>query len=864
MEASLAQANWYVLTSYLHLIPSPLLTFARQHKDPQGVDLQSIQQSTDNVVVDSANASFNPIIPANKNGKRYSMRQIFQVWYDNESTILEDVRASLKNSESYKVAKPTPMYHLVLQHAVKEAELEKDLDKAVSQLSVDEPRRTAAMPPPNLPAPALQTIPTLDPSLKLIQPSEIQWLYLDPSGNEQGPFTGDVMQEWLSEGYLNFDLRIRRSEEHQFQTLSEFCEKLQNFSFPFKVPLPEIGPVLKSASPNGPVAPSAGGSFHDANVATPLHPNGSGSTPGTSQPFQPGQNTNGSQSAFGAPLYSQLMPNGLPNGGLGAANMRMLSSSHLFDYLANNDYLLINQQQYPPANQFGIDTGINQNLGGQNLGGQNLGGQNIGGQNIGGGFGQLHMLSLLHQPMQPQPQISRTSSAWGVDSTLAGNNTGSSLNPLLSQPNPISPWLTGMQSASRVSSPFVPSSTLASEQAVKVDDHVLHDLHSSFVTGILNDDREEFAAAPAAPVAAEPELKPEAPPSEFNEEIKPVEPQVESPVVQPQEPAIPEPEPKVEQLVKAIPAPEPKAEKLTKVISEEPLQPVLAPWAASTSSTSTQPKLTLKEIQQLEAERLQKERQLRAELRQEQAQSLANSLARMSEEKSTEKLTFNWANNSAQQTTIPKTLAEIQKEEAEARAKTAKTNTTTGASVAKPSLASSLANAVPKEDFSAWTTVASKKTAPKKVATQTFTSSPVNSSLSPQMLRAASSSSIIGNSVNNNAVKEEFMVWARSAMTNLYPSVSKDDLLEIFTTLPVHNDSAQLISETIYSSSATMDGRRFAQEFMKRRQQVEKQLGHGDNGSWSSAIIASADKIPAVDDDGWSTSVKSKKKGKKN
>ncbi|PYD23880.1 hypothetical protein DND67_30350 [Pseudomonas syringae pv. pisi] len=100
-------------------------------------------------------------------------------------------------------------------------------------------------------------------------------------------------------------------------------------------------------------------------------------------------------------------------------------------------------------------------------------------------------------------------------------------------------------------------------------------------------------------------------------------------------------------------------------------------------------------------------------------------------------------------------------------------------------------------------------------------------------------------------------------MTNLYPSVSKNDLLEVFTTLPLHPDSAQLISETIYSSSATMDGRRFAQEFMKRRQGVEKQVGAGNSELWSVAIASSADKVPVTDDEGWSTSVKSKKKGRK-
>lgn len=101
-------------------------------------------------------------------------------------------------------------------------------------------------------------------------------------------------------------------------------------------------------------------------------------------------------------------------------------------------------------------------------------------------------------------------------------------------------------------------------------------------------------------------------------------------------------------------------------------------------------------------------------------------------------------------------------------------------------------------------------------------------------------------------------------MTNLYPTVSKDDLLDIFITLPASSpDSPQLIAETIYSSSATMDGRRFAQEFLKRRQKVDQQINSTDDVAWTSAIISSANKVQTVDEDGWSTNVKSKKKGKK-
>lgn len=232
------------------------------------------------------------------------------------------------------------------------------------------------------------------------------------------------------------------------------------------------------------------------------------------------------------------------------------------------------------------------------------------------------------------------------------------------------------------------------------------------------------------------------------------------------------------------------------------------------------------------------------------------------------KPTFNWASTPSQPVVQKKSLAEIQKEEAEAAKAKLAASKASAAGQVKTSLASSLAASVPKEE-KAWTTVVGKKTTASKKPATTATTSPYATvasaagAISPQVLRAASSTTNSSPTVNGNAVREDFLVWARSAMTNLYPSVSKNDLLEVFTTLPLHPDSAQLISETIYSSSATMDGRRFAQEFMKRRQGVEKQVGAGNSELWSVAIASSADKVPVTDDEGWSTSVKSKKKGRK-
>ncbi|CDO70929.1 hypothetical protein BN946_scf184829.g37 [Trametes cinnabarina] len=41
--------------------------------------------------------------------------------------------------------------------------------------------------------------------------SSIEWSYLDPQGNVQGPFRADVMQRWFNEGYFTPDLLMKRT-----------------------------------------------------------------------------------------------------------------------------------------------------------------------------------------------------------------------------------------------------------------------------------------------------------------------------------------------------------------------------------------------------------------------------------------------------------------------------------------------------------------------------------------------------------------------------------------------------------------------------------------------------------------------------
>lgn len=837
------------------------------------------------------------------------MKQAFDVWYTNKDSILFDVSVGVHHGENYKLARPHQLYHLDM-HQLNPSKTQEDENIVSSAIdseslngastgsssvqhdilpvtqeflslsvlnNVDNSpgaQEKSFLKPPNLPHPASafsgSRVNAVDGLL--IQPENIKWIYLDASGNEQGPFAGDVMQEWLGDGYLSPDLKIRRQEQLSFVTLRSFCESINNFILPFKTPLPPVSE--SSAGPSG-LLVGALGAFGDlvaAGMPDAVSAQGTGVSMASSNLFGASQQVSGGiaqtqlQNLFNSKMYPQI----LPNNGFVGAGLRSLSSNLMFDYNGSKDYSLMNQL-FSGGSQFGLDA-LN--------------------QNIGGGFGQLHMPSLLHQQIHgQQPVLSRSNSGWAVDTSIPAQipqapvaGAPSSLSiaqsglgaSSMSQPSPMSPWLNRV-SSSRAASPFIPATSLSNE------DTVLSDIHSSMVTGILNDEEPTVSYFQSRDVIADSNLnsKTEAvanskatlkvdsfQSSKENTAVTPAvgstetsaEQKVEGTTVQD----------RVEPVVKAASQVLEKVQKVIKTVEEPTTSPlvatVLAPWARKSQEPEA-PTLSLKEVQRLEAEVSEKERQTKAELQREIA--LAEAIAASREEKyasASEKVpAFNWAANS-QESVTKKTLAEIQKEEEEAARSRALKKAAAGSTPGKSSLASTLASTVSKDDFGGGWTAVTKKPIVKKAALQSVTPvvlySQLSGGINPQILRSASSQDTVI-SVNANALKEDFLVWARSAMTNLYPSVSKNDLLEVFTTLPLHGESQQLISETIYSSSATMDGRRFAQEFFKKRQQVERQIGSNAVGSWSAAIASSADKTPVVDDDGWSTSVKSKKKGRK-
>ncbi|KAK2614953.1 hypothetical protein N8I77_001741 [Diaporthe amygdali] len=83
----------------------------------------------------------------------------------------------------------------------------------------------------------------------MVMPDRMRWVYMDPQGQQQGPFTGLEMNEWYKANYFTQDLRVRKVEDPDFEPLGQLIRRIGNSREPFLVP--QVG------IPHGP-APQAG------------------------------------------------------------------------------------------------------------------------------------------------------------------------------------------------------------------------------------------------------------------------------------------------------------------------------------------------------------------------------------------------------------------------------------------------------------------------------------------------------------------------------------------------------------------------------------------------------------------------------
>ncbi|CCH45061.1 GYF domain-containing protein mpd2 [Wickerhamomyces ciferrii] len=611
----------------------------------------------------------------------------------------------------------------------------------------------------------------------LVQPAQINWYYLDPTNNQQGPFDGISMHSWFIAGYLSLNLNIRREEEFSYYPLQQLMSSTNNQFSPFLTPLPNLAPQSASFS-------------NSLNFDQQL-----------------------------PDLFNQSLSLQQPQAQTGYGNL-----------------------------QNGIQPNWTKQLQAQQLQASTSG---------------------RNSPWVTQPDLSQ-------DAVSAQNFRIGGQSPFVNQS------FTNQNASTSLSTAPVADTTDATTSSVpSQDEDILNQINNKVLDSVLKDE----SPASKEQTAPKSEVKPQQSTSR-KEQSKAKDsipsktissaPQVASSTTSAAAVATPV----QKQAAKTSNGQQPTAEESSKAVKAEQTKssaPKLAPWA--NKSVSNAPQLTLEQIQRLEAEESAK--QTKAKVKQDKllaAQLLANTEKSIKDSEAPKTIlptTSSWGTPTKASAPPAKTLLDIQREEeaaasAAAAAAAAAVSASNGSSSAsttplkkpaaanKNSFASIATSSVPSTN--AWTTVSSNRKPVVKTQAPKITSTvkPVT----PEILRSVSANTAAQLQPTSQVYKtvsprQEFLNWVRTSM-KLNKGVNKDEVLQVLLMLPVGSESSEIVADTIYSNSSTMDGRRFAQDFMKRRKAVEDQSQ--DGLSWDEALRISAEN----DDDGWDFQVVGKKKKGKN
>lgn len=113
-------------------------------------------------------------------------------------------------------------------------------------------RHSSESPPNQLPA-AQQR--------QMVMPDRMMWIYRDPSGNTQGPWSGLEMHDWFKAGFFTAELQVKKLEDAEFEPLAQLVRRIGNSREPFLVPQIGIphGPATSSQPSQWPSSSATAG-----------------------------------------------------------------------------------------------------------------------------------------------------------------------------------------------------------------------------------------------------------------------------------------------------------------------------------------------------------------------------------------------------------------------------------------------------------------------------------------------------------------------------------------------------------------------------------------------------------------------------
>ena len=83
---------------------------------------------------------------------------------------------------------------------------------------------------------------------QMVMPDRMRWIYRDPQGNTQGPWSGLEMHDWYKAGFFSPELQVKKCEDADYEPLAQLIRRIGNSREPFLVP--QIGiPHGSAAAP---------------------------------------------------------------------------------------------------------------------------------------------------------------------------------------------------------------------------------------------------------------------------------------------------------------------------------------------------------------------------------------------------------------------------------------------------------------------------------------------------------------------------------------------------------------------------------------------------------------------------------------
>lgn len=103
---------------------------------------------------------------------------------------------------------------------------------------------------------------------QMVMPDRMRWIYRDPQGNTQGPWSGLEMHDWFKAGFFTAELQVKKLEDADYEPLAQLVRRIGNSREPFLVP--QIG------VPHGPAVTSPGNQWAGPPTAPTAVPPQSG------------------------------------------------------------------------------------------------------------------------------------------------------------------------------------------------------------------------------------------------------------------------------------------------------------------------------------------------------------------------------------------------------------------------------------------------------------------------------------------------------------------------------------------------------------------------------------------------------------